>query len=47
MPTKLQEKMFHQMEQKGIFNQAQTYAFDYADTVLDRNVYPTPDASLQ
>ncbi len=44
MPTKLQEKMFHEMEQKGIFKQAQTYAFDYADTVLDRNAYPTPDA---
>lgn len=32
------------MEQKDIFRQAQNYAFDYADHVLERNVYPTPDA---
>ena len=32
------------MEQKDIFRQAQKYAFDYADTVLERNVYPAPDA---
>jgi len=44
MPNKLQEKMFHEMEQKDIFTQAQTYAFDYADTVRERNVFPTPDA---
>ncbi len=44
MPTKLQEKMFHEMENKEIFRQAQKYAFDYADNVLERNVYPTPDA---
>lgn len=44
MPRKLQKKMFHEMEQKDIFRQAQKYAFDYADNVLERNVYPTPDA---
>lgn len=44
MPRNLQEKMFHEMEQKDIFRQAQKYAFDYADNVLERNVYPTPDA---
>ena len=44
MPKKLQKKMFHEMEQKDIFRQAQKYAFDYADNVLERNVYPTPDA---
>ncbi|MGB9443238.1 MAG: pyridoxal-dependent decarboxylase [Desulfobacterales bacterium] len=44
MTGKLQEKMFHEMEQKDIFRQAQKYAFDYADNVLERNVYPTPEA---
>jgi glutamate/tyrosine decarboxylase-like PLP-dependent enzyme len=44
MPRKLQEKMFHEMEQKDIFRQAQKYAFDYADNVFERNVYPAPDA---
>ena len=44
MPRKLQKKMFHEMEQKDIFRQSQKYAFDYADNVLERNVYPTPDA---
>lgn len=44
MPRTLREKMFHEMEQKDIFRQAQKYAFDYADNVLERNVYPMPDA---
>jgi len=44
MPRKLQAKMFHEMEQKDIFKQAQQYAFDYADTVRERNVYPTAEA---
>jgi glutamate/tyrosine decarboxylase-like PLP-dependent enzyme len=44
MLKELQEKMFQEMEQKDIFRQAQKYAFDYADNVLERNVYPTPEA---
>jgi glutamate/tyrosine decarboxylase-like PLP-dependent enzyme len=44
MRNTLQEKMFNEMEQKNIFKQAQNYAFNYADHVLERNVYPTPDA---
>jgi len=32
------------MEQKDIFRQAQNFAFDYADHVLEGNVYPTHDA---
>lgn len=44
MSRQLQKKMFHEMEKKDIFRQAQNYAFDYADNVLERNVYPTPDA---
>ena len=44
MPTELQKKMFREMEQKVIFRQAQECAFDYADGVRDRNVFPTPEA---
>ncbi|MBN1881272.1 MAG: aspartate aminotransferase family protein [Deltaproteobacteria bacterium] len=44
MPNTLQKKMFHEMEQKDIFRQAQSYAFDYADAVRGRTVFPTPDA---
>ena len=45
MSSKLQQKMFQQMEQKEIFQQAKNYAFDYADKALDRNVYPS-DAAI-
>ena len=44
MPRKLQENMFLEMDQKNIFRQAQKYAFDYADTVRERDVYPSVDA---
>ena len=44
MPKNLQERMFQEMDQKDIFNQAQKYAFDYADIVPERNVYPSPEA---
>jgi glutamate/tyrosine decarboxylase-like PLP-dependent enzyme len=44
MPKKLQEKMFNEMEQKNISRQAPKYAFDYADNVLEPNVYPASDA---
>ncbi len=44
MPKNLQEVMFQELEQKDIFRQAQKYAFDYADNVLERNVYPMADA---
>ena len=43
MPSSLQENMFHEMKQKDIFRQAQKYAFDYADSIKERHVYPTPD----
>jgi len=36
--------MFREMEEKEIFKQAQKYAFDYSDSILERNVYPTPEA---
>lgn len=44
MPNDLQKKMFREMEQKAIFRQAQEWAFDYADGVRERNVFPTPEA---
>ena len=44
MSRNLQKRMFQEMEQKDIFRQAQKYAFDYADNVLERSVFPTPDA---
>jgi glutamate/tyrosine decarboxylase-like PLP-dependent enzyme len=44
MSKRLQEKMFHEMEQKKIFDQAKDYAFDYADKALGRNVYPSDEA---
>jgi glutamate/tyrosine decarboxylase-like PLP-dependent enzyme len=40
----IREKMFHEMIDKSIFNQVKEYAFEYADSSLDRNVYPTQDA---
>lgn len=44
MPSKLQERMFHEMKEKEIFKQAQKHAFDYADTIVERTVYPTSEA---
>jgi len=39
-----QKKMLDEMVSKVIFNRAKSYAFDYADNVLDRTVFPTPEA---
>jgi glutamate/tyrosine decarboxylase-like PLP-dependent enzyme len=44
MPSPLQEKMFHELELKRIFRLAQQFAFNYADTIRERHVYPKPDA---
>ena len=44
MTENLQKKMFEEMAQKEIFKQAKSYAFDYADHALDRNVFPTDQA---
>lgn len=44
MTRNLREKMFRDMEQKDIFKQAQSYAFDYADNAFGRNVFPTNEA---
>ena len=44
MPKNLREKMFQEMEGKAIFEHAKNYAFDYADGVSQRNVFPCDDA---
>lgn len=40
----LREKMQREQQLKELFNQAQGYAFDYADTALQRNVFPSAKA---
>ncbi|WP_222984042.1 pyridoxal phosphate-dependent decarboxylase family protein [Flagellimonas meishanensis] len=42
--SKLQDKMFLEIRNKEIFNQAQLYSFEYLESVFDRNVYPTEEA---
>lgn len=40
----IQQAMFKELEEKSIFEQAQSYSFDYLDEVLDRNIYPSEEA---
>ncbi|MEQ9441556.1 MAG: aminotransferase class V-fold PLP-dependent enzyme [Cyclobacteriaceae bacterium] len=40
----LQERMFLEMRNKQLMDQAQQYAYQHLETVLDRNVYPTEEA---
>lgn len=42
--SKLQDKMFLEIRNKEIFNQAHQYSFEYLENVFDRNVYPTEEA---
>jgi glutamate/tyrosine decarboxylase-like PLP-dependent enzyme len=42
--TGIHERMFVEMKEKSIFEQAKEYAFDYADKALERNVFPTKEA---
>ncbi len=44
MPTRLQQRMFKEMAEKAIFQQAQDYAFSYLDSVFDQRVYPNEEA---
>ena len=41
---KVQEQMFKELDEKTIFNQAKEYAFEYADEIDDRPVFPTEKA---
>ena len=40
----LQQKMRLEQQQKTLFKQAQAYAFEYADSALERSVFPSPRA---
>ena len=40
----LRETMQAEQQLKALFQQAQGYAFEYAEGVTDRNVFPTQDA---
>ena len=40
----IQNIMLQQQKDHAIFTQAQTYAFDYLDTIFERNVFPTQNA---
>lgn len=40
----IQQAMFKELREKSIFEQAQSYGFDYLDQVLDRNIYPSEQA---
>ena len=42
--SKLQDAMFHDLKNRDIFKQSQQYAFEYLESVFDRNVYPTEEA---
>ena len=42
--SKIQDKMFLEIRNKEIFNQAQQYSFEYLESIFDRNVYPTEEA---
>ena len=42
--SKIQNKMFLEIRDKKIFNQAQQYSLEYLENVFDRNVYPTEEA---
>jgi hypothetical protein len=42
--SEIQNKMFLEIRDKTIFNQAQQYSFEYLESVFDRNVYPTEEA---
>ena len=43
--TNIQHKMYLLSEQRDIFEQAKTYAYEYMDRVFERNVFPT-DAAI-
>ena len=44
MRQSLRDKMFQQMQQKSLFEQAKEYAFNYIDESLERNVFPSAEA---
>lgn len=43
----LQKKLFQQLNDKSLFEQAQTYSREYLDQVMNRKVFPTEEAIQQ
>jgi glutamate/tyrosine decarboxylase-like PLP-dependent enzyme len=46
LTSDIQERMFREMSDKSLFNQARDYAFEYADNSLSRNVFPSRGAII-
>ena len=44
MSDDIRTKMFREMEQKKVFDEARDAAYRYADAALERNVFPTPES---
>ena len=44
MNDEIRRRMFREMEQKAIFDEARDAAYNYADQALQRNVFPTLEA---
>ena len=42
--SKIQDKMFLEIRNREIFNQAHQYSHEYLENVFERNVYPTEEA---
>lgn len=42
--SRIQDKMFEEIRNKEIFNQAQQYSYEYLGHIFDRNVYPSDEA---
>ncbi len=42
--SKLQNKMFQEIENKELFKQTQQFSLDYLESIFNRNVYPTEEA---
>ncbi len=42
--SEIQKKMFLEIGNKELFAQAQTYAFQYLDTIFDRTFFPSQEA---
>ena len=42
--TSLQQKMYLLARQRDLFEQAKAYAYDYLESVFDRNVFPSEAA---
>jgi len=44
MNDDIRKRMFNEMEQKFVFDEARNAAYSYADRALERNVFPTDEA---